>query len=94
MCYRIKNKACDPVRTATLFFVSNTFSKDKYFKNLRIDNLEQIDDANFQESRNKDGKLNYLSGIDKIKEIGECEVIDLSHSSFTKIKMKNLFEFK
>ena len=49
------------------FFVSNTFSKDKYFKNLRIDNLEQIDDANFQESRNKDGKLNYLSGIDKIK---------------------------
>ena len=76
------------------FFVSNTFSKDKYFKNLRIDNLEQIDDANFQESRNKDGKLNYLSGTDKIKEIGECEVIDLSHSSFTKIKIKNLFEFK
>ena len=76
------------------FFVSNIFPKNKYFKNLRIDDLEQIDDANFQESRNVDGKLNYLSGVDKIKEIAECEVIDLSYSSNTKIKINNLFKLK
>lgn len=76
------------------FFVSNIFPKNEYFKNLRIDDLTQIDDANFQESRNVDGKLNYLNGIEKIKEIAECEVIDLSNSSFAKIKINNLFKLK
>ena len=44
------------------FFVSNIFSKDDYFRNLEVDNLENIDNANFQESRDKNGKLNYLGG--------------------------------
>ena len=44
------------------FFVINIFSKDDYFRNLEVDNLENIDNANFQESRDKNGKLNYLSG--------------------------------
>ena len=73
------------------FFVSNIFSKDDYFRNLEVDNLENIDNANFQESRDKNGKLNYLGGKKKIQEISECEVVELDDNDYKKIKIKDLF---
>ena len=74
------------------FFVSNIFPKDKFFKNLILADSKTIDEANFRESRNREGKLNYLDGVDKIKEIFECEVIDLSESLEAKKKIKDLFD--
>ena len=42
---------------------------------------------NFRESRDKSGRLNFLSGKEKIKEIRECEVVDLSNQNkIAKIK--------
>tara|TARA_X000000950_G_C13878708_1_gene645949 strand:+ start:88 stop:1023 length:936 start_codon:yes stop_codon:yes gene_type:complete len=74
------------------FFISKEFQKNDYFKNLKIDKLEQINEANFRESRDKNGTLNYLSGKEKIKEISECEVVDLSDPSFPKVKIRDLLE--
>ena len=74
------------------FFISKEFQKNDYFKNLKIDKLEQINEANFRESRDKNGTLNYLSGKEKIKEISECEVVDLSDPSLPKVKIRDLLE--
>ena len=76
------------------FFISKEFQKNDYFKNLEIDKLEQIKEANFRESRDKNGKLNYLSGMEKLKEILKCEVVDLSDQSLPKVRIKDLLELK
>ena len=73
------------------FFVSNNFPKNDYFENLQVDSLEKIDNANFQESRDKKGNLNYLGGGKKIKEIHECEVVELDSNDYKKIKIKDLY---
>ena len=72
------------------FFISNNYPKEKYFKKLMIDDVQAIDDSNFRESRDKMGKLNYISGVDKIKEIKNCEVIDISKNNIEKITIENL----
>ncbi len=39
-----------------------------------------------------DGKLNYLSGKEKLKEIENCEVIDLSNSEKKLAKIKDIYQ--
>ena len=73
------------------FFVSKNFSKQKFLKNLIIENLEISSKANFRESRDKNGNLNYLSGIKKIQEIAECEVVLIDNTGRKNIKIKDLF---
>ena len=69
------------------FFISKSFSKNEYFPQIKVDDISKISDVNFRESRDKSGKLNFLSGKEKIKEIRECEVVDLSNQNkITKIK--------
>ena len=62
--------------------------KEEYFPKIEIKNTSTISDVNFRESRDKNGKLSFLSGKDKIEKIKECEVIDLSSpiKKITKIK--------
>jgi hypothetical protein len=43
------------------------------------------------ESRSIEGKLNYLSGKQKLKEIEECEVIDLSNPEKKLVKIKDIY---
>ena len=72
------------------FFVSNKFKKEKFFKNLIIKGLEDSTNANFTESRDIEGNLNYLDLKKRIKEISECEVVDLSISKNKNVKLKSL----
>jgi hypothetical protein len=72
------------------FFVSNEFKKEKFFKNLIIDRLEDSTNSNFTESRDIVGNLNYLDSKKRIKEISECEVVDLSVSKNKNVKLKSL----
>ena len=60
-----------------MLFLYQRNIKKKYFKNLRIDKSKSNVDSNFRESRNLNNKLNYLSGNKKIKEIINCEVVNL-----------------
>ena len=73
------------------FFISKKYKKKKYFKNLRIDKSKSNVDSNFRESRDKSGNLNYLSGIKKIQEIAECEVVLIDNTGRKNIKIKDLF---
>ena len=44
-----------------------------------------------RESRSIENKLNYLSGKQKLKEIENCEVIDLSNPEKKLVKLKNIY---
>ena len=73
------------------FFVLKKF-KDKI--NLDLSNTNQLNkhvDSHIRESRNKKGRLNYLSGKNRIKEIENCEVIDLSDSEEKLVKIKDIY---
>ena len=43
-----------------------------------------------RESRSIENKLNYLSGKQKLKEIENCEIIDLSSSEKKLVKLKSI----
>ena len=72
------------------FFVSNDYPIDRYFKNLKIEDINYYVDSNIRESRDIKGNLNYLSGKNKLKEIYNCEVIDLSSNLEKKVKIKDI----
>ena len=72
------------------FFVNNSFKKDDYFKNLKINNLDNSVDANFTESRDKNKKLNYLKLNEKINEILSCDVVNLSSKEHKIVSLKRL----
>ena len=40
--------------------------KNEYFNNLKINGLDKYVDSNFSESRDKNGKLNYLTKKNKL----------------------------
>lgn len=71
------------------FFVSKQYKKEDYFGNLEIEDFKKQSISNIRESRNKSGKLNFLSGGEKIAEIKDCEVIDLSNEN-KKIKIQDI----
>ena len=72
------------------FFVSNDYPIDQYFKNLKIQDIDYYVDANIRESRDLEGNLNYLSGEKKLREIYDCEVIDLSVDVKKKVKIRDI----
>jgi len=68
------------------FFISNEFDKESHFKSLIIKDIKNIDEANFTESRNINGELNYLHGKNKLNKISDCKVVDLNDGNLKKIK--------
>ena len=72
------------------FFISNDYPINKYFKKLKIEEISYYVDSNIRESRDVNGNLNYLSKEKKLKEIYDCEVIDLSSSTQKKVKIRDI----
>jgi hypothetical protein len=72
------------------FFISNEYPIDKYFKNLKMEDINYYVDSNIRESKDSKGNLNYLSGSKKLKEIYDCEVIDLSSDLKRKVKIRDI----
>ncbi|MDA7781686.1 hypothetical protein N8926_01365 [Candidatus Pelagibacter sp.] len=72
------------------FFVSNDYPIDQYFKNLKIRDIDYYVDTNIRESRDITRNLNYLSGEKKLREIYDCEVIDLSVDVKKKVKIRDI----
>ena len=61
------------------FFVNDEYKKDIYFPNIKTKDLNFYTDSNIRESRSKSGKLNFLSGKNKLNEIKDCEVINFKN---------------
>jgi hypothetical protein len=73
------------------FFVSNDFNKKNFFENLEIKSFENYTNSNIRDSRDINNELNYLSGFEKkIKEIENCEVINLEKNKYDLVKIKDL----
>jgi len=68
------------------FFISNDFPKHKFFKNIKFSNLDEYCNSNIRDSRDKNYSLNFLSGQKKLKEIEDCQVINLNDNKLVKIK--------
>jgi len=77
------------LRRNNAFFVSKNFSKDAFFPNIKISNISENVDCNIRESRGIKKELTYLSGQERIKEIKDCEIIDLKRD--IKVKIKDLY---
>jgi len=54
-------------------------------------NLTKYTTSYIRDSRSIDGKLNYLTGKQKLKEIENCEVIDLSNPEKKLVKIKDIY---
>jgi len=70
------------------FFVRNDlFSKVNLKPNL---NWANYTDWRIRESRSKTGNLNYLSGLMRVKEIAELELVDVESNAVIQVKEANL----
>ena len=72
------------------FFISNYLKKENFFPNINLKKLSYYSDSNIRESRDTNYNLNYLKGDKKLKEIEECEVINLADNKNKVIKIKDL----
>jgi len=72
------------------FFVSKDFTKEKFFKNLKVNDMYNSTDANFTESRDENGNLNYLKSRKRIEKIFDCEVVDLTNYKNKIVTLKSL----
>jgi hypothetical protein len=74
------------------FFINNDFKKEVYFENIRNFNINEIEDYNFSESRDKNGNLSFLKKKEALSLIKECDLLDLSNKKNKKIKIKDLYK--
>ena len=73
------------------FFISCDLKKESFFPNINLKKLSHYSDSNIRDSRDRNYKLNYLSGDKKLKEIEECKVINLAGDRNKAIQIKDLF---
>lgn len=72
------------------FFISEKFNKEDFFEKIIIKDLKFYTDSNIRDSRDKKYNLNFLTGENKIKEIRDCEVINLENENYKLVKIKDL----
>ena len=64
--------------------------KKIFFSKIKIKDYSEYTNSNIRDSRDKKNNLNYLSGSEKIKEIENCEVVNLKDNVHKIGKLKNL----
>ena len=73
------------------FFISNSELNKINLDIPDKNNIKKFTNANFRESRDMNGKLNYLSGNKKLNEIKNCEIVDVSNSKEKLLTIKELY---
>ena len=73
------------------FFVLESEVKKLSLNLPDINDLTKYTTSFIRESRSIENKLNYLSGKQKLKEIENCEVIDLSNPKEKLVKIKDIY---
>ena len=83
----------------TNYFKNNAFFVNKDFEQLfkkviseKNIGLKNYTNHKFQESRDKNGNLTYLSRKEQIKEIEDCYVININNSLTEKVKLSELIK--
>ena len=73
-----------------MLFLFQSNKKKQYFDKLNTEELKYYTDSNIRDSRDKNYKLNFLSGIQKLEEIKDCEVVNLDNSKKELVRIKDL----
>lgn len=73
------------------FFISNSELNKINLDIPDKNNIKKFTNANFRESKDMNGKLNYLSGNKKLNEIKNCEIVDVSNSKEKLLTIKELY---
>jgi hypothetical protein len=73
------------------FFVLESEVKKLSLNLPDINDLTKYTTSFIRESRSIENKLNFLSGKQKLKEIENCEVIDLSNPKKKLVKIKDIY---
>lgn len=74
------------------FFVSNDFLSDIKIELPQENKLNKFMLNNFRDSRSKEGKMNYLSDLERLNEIKNCTVVDLSSEDKKLVKLSELIK--
>ena len=72
------------------FFISEEFKKEDFFDKIIIKDLSNYTDSNIRDSRDLKYNLNFLTGKNKLREIEDCEVINLANENNNLVKLKDL----
>lgn len=77
--------------------VNAFFVLKKYIKKIKLNipkdkDLKKFTNSNIRESRSRKKSLTYLSGQKKIEIIGNCTVVDVSHTKNKTLKIKDVFK--
>ena len=72
------------------FFISEKFKKEYFFEKIIIKDLSNYTDSNIRDSRDLNYNLNFLTGKNKLKEIENCEVVNLENEKNDLVKIKDL----
>jgi hypothetical protein len=72
------------------FFIDKSVSQNIDIELPNLDDLDKYTKCNILESRSKNGELNFLREKEKLKEISECELINISNN-YKKEKVKDLY---
>lgn len=104
LCFGASLKAyVNLMRKRGYIFLGTTLSKINAFfvleseiKNLNLEIPDENDfsfftNSNIRESRSENNDLSFLSDKNKLEAIRDCEVIDLSNNSETKVTIKELY---
>ena len=73
------------------FFINNDYPKEKYFPKIIIEPLNFYLHSTFRESRDANGIKNFLNKEDSLKNIYDCEVLDVSSKTHRIRKIKDFF---
>lgn len=68
------------------FFISNDYIDKIKLKKPDLNNLFELTDATYRESRDQNGDLTYIQPQKVLYEIKDCEVIELNSNKLVKIK--------
>jgi len=75
------------------FFINKNYQN--LFKKIILginSKLENYVNHDFKESRDKRGKLTNLSSEEQLKEIKDCQVVDIKKSLVEEVKLSELFK--
>jgi hypothetical protein len=74
------------------FFINKDYPKSIFFPKIREINVKESTNLNFTESRDQNNSLSYLDKNDSLRQILDCDIIDLSNAHNKKSKLRSVLK--
>ena len=74
------------------FFINKDYPKLNFFPRIKEIDEKEMTNLNFSESRDQNGHLSYLDKNEGLKQILDCDIVDLSNNSNKKFKLKSVLK--